>query len=251
MSEPQPTTQIWGLPPRPGRSDFPDTDPGFFVAEDLDKTPPTDEELANWNEFGLFVRLALRTPTEGPIAEPESVGSFRVVRILGTGGNGTVYLAQDHALPRVVAVKVPHGDLLRLPGTRERFMQEARLVAGLKHPNIVEIHQIGEEHGLPFLVFEYCEGGSLSEWLSQRGEALSPRSCAEIVRMLANAVQQAHSHGVLHRDLNPRNVLLVPDRSAGEPAAPREFPFVVKLSDFGLGMLLAASTTLPTPPVRS
>lgn len=242
MTEPEPTTEIWGIPERPTRLASDDTEPFPDPDDDLDGVPPSEDELAKWNEFGQFVKHALRAPsTNEETTIPDRIGAFRVLRVLGRGGNGTVYLAQDAALPRLVAVKVPHLDLLRVSATRARFLQEARLVAGLKHPHIVDIHQVGETHGKPFLVFEYCEGGSLAEWLTGRTEPLTPRTCAEIIKMLTIAVQHAHGQGILHRDLNPRNVLLVPDVTIGE-SAPREFPFVVKLSDFGLGMWLDANS---------
>lgn len=158
-----------------------------------------------------------------------------MIRVLGYGGSATVYLARDNNLPRVVAVKVPHANLLRQTQTRERFLQEARMVAGLRHPNIVEIHQIGEANGLPFLVFEYCDGGSLAEWLANRQHPVAVQTCAEISKTLAHAVQHAHTSGILHRDLNPRNVLLVADWARSDDIDAGEFPFVAKLSDFGVG----------------
>lgn len=241
MKDPEPTTEIWGLPERSAQLISDHTDPFISTDAELEDATPSEDELAQWNDFGQFVRQALRAPsTDEDTAIPDRIGAFRVIRVLGRGGNATVYLALDPALPRLVAVKVPHWDLLRAAGTRARFLQEARLVAGLKHPHIVEIHQVGETNGKPFLVFEFCEGGSLAEWLAGRTEPLHPRTCAEIIKMLVGAVQHAHGQGILHRDLNPRNVLLVPDATLGA-SAPREFPFVVKLSDFGLGMLLDAN----------
>ncbi len=206
---------------------------------DANESAPSDAELAHWDLFGHFVQSALRYQERS--LEPvvvDYIGPFQVIEVLAQGGNGTVYLARDPALPRTVAVKVPRADLLSVAGTRERFLQEAKLVAGLKHPQIVEIHQIGEWNGQPFLVFEYCDGGSLSNWLATRHQTLSPQACAEICKLLASAVQHAHSQGILHRDLNPRNVLLSAVPQNNWSALQDEFPFVIKLSDFGLGTWL-------------
>src|SRR4051812_4737763 len=97
-----------------------------------DEVPPSEEELVHWGQFGEFVQLALRTPSaKGTPSTPQQIGPFHIIRVLAQGGNGTVYLAQDQALPRTVAIKVPRADLLHVKGTRQRFLQEAKLVAGL------------------------------------------------------------------------------------------------------------------------
>lgn len=202
--------------------------------------PATAEaELAEWNLFGEYIKLALKTSRVLPSdVLPERIGSFSIVRVLGSGGNGTVYLGQDCRLTRTVAIKVPHCDRVRHSSTRDRFLQEAKLVASLQHPSIVEVYQIGETAGLPYLVFEYCAGGSLAEWLSQQVAPPSFRVCATLLFQLAAAVHYAHVRGVLHRDLNPKNVLLVPLSDAARTEDGQEFPFHAKLSDFGLGTWL-------------
>lgn len=146
MTKPDSTTAIWIVSKPVGQDGLADTE---HTAFDLAEAPaPTDEELARWSKLSEFVQSALRASSARDLAPiPERIGPFEVIRVLGRGGNGTVYLARDPALPRVVAVKVPHGDLLRVKGTRERFLKEAGLVAGLQHPHILEIHQIGEANG--------------------------------------------------------------------------------------------------------
>lgn len=241
MAESDLTAPVDGIPIGLTRISPTKPQPSTFDDPASDQAAPSDEELEAWSEFGRFVQLALRTATKSQaLTIPETIGPFRVLRILGQGGNATVYLAQDASLPRAVAIKVPHANLLRLPGTRERFLQEAQLIAGLQHPHIVEIHQIGQADELPYLVFEYCEGGSLADWLAQRNRPLTPRTCAEITKTLASAVHYAHCEGILHRDLNPRNVLLVPDPAKQHALTSHEFPFIPKLSDFGLGTWLDA-----------
>jgi len=244
MSDEESTTEIPAIPPQPPPSSAVSPQPRSpsNSIENSQEHPPSDSELAYWDRFGDLVRSALRFPerrTETPTLD--HIGPFQVIEVLAQGGNGTVYLAQDPVLPRMVAVKVPRTDLLAVSGTRERFLQEAKLVAGLKHPQIVEIHQIGEWKGQPFLVFEYCDGGSLAKWLDTKHQELSPKTCAVICKLLAGAVQHAHCQGILHRDLNPRNVLLSTMLQGGNSSLTSEFPFVIKLSDFGLGTWLNAN----------
>jgi hypothetical protein len=154
----------------------------------------------------------------GPL--PEQFGRYRVVRPLGRGGMGSVYLAHDPQLDRPVALKVPHFGPGDGPDIRERFFREARAAATLAHPNVCPVYDVGEVDGTPYLTMAYVEGQSLAEFRRAHGP-LPERQAAAIVRTLAVALQDAHTHGVIHRDLNPANVLL--DR--------REEPVVM---DFGL-----------------
>ncbi len=155
-------------------------------------------------------------------ALPEIPG-YEILGELGRGGMGVVYRARHLALNRIVALKTlaySHGagaEVLR------RFLAEAQAVAGLQHPNIIQIYEIGEHSGLPFFSLEFCGGGTLAE--KARGGLLPPQDAAGLVETLARAVQYAHEHGVIHRDLKPANVLLTED---GTP----------KLTDFGLAKRL-------------
>jgi serine/threonine protein kinase/class 3 adenylate cyclase/Flp pilus assembly protein TadD len=166
---------------------------------------------------------AMSTPAPGdfsfvapvsPLATPElsgTVGRYRILRKLGRGGMGTVYLAHDNDLDRPVALKVPQFEAGDQTMLRERFYREARAAANLQHPNICPVHDIGFIGEVPFLTMAYIEGQSLSEWMAGThpvGERV------RLVRKIALALHEAHRVGVVHRDLKPSNVLV---DSRGEP----------------------------------
>lgn len=202
-----------------------------------DSSLSMETRFARAEEFGLLLEQALRKPSGGML-DPKSIGPFPIVERLGEGGCGVVFLATDPHLRRNVAIKVPHGRMLIRSGEQNRFLQEARLVATVKHPQIVEIYQVGEDAAVPYLVFEYCAGGSLADWLSKRGAPVSPRASARIILSLARALHFAHQCAVVHRDVNPRNVLLVPRTEPNAAGEADQIPFEAKLSDFGLGTWL-------------
>jgi WD40 repeat protein len=162
---------------------------------------------------------------QGP---PWRVPGHELLGELGRGGMGVVYKARHVGLGRLVAVKMILAGGQAGEQDRQRFLGEARAAAGLRHPNIVAVHEVGEyEAGggacLPFFSLELVEGGTLAQRL--RGEPQPPRAAAELVEVLAQAVQHAHDNGVVHRDLKPANVLLTAD---GSP----------KVGDFGLAKRL-------------
>ncbi len=166
---------------------------------------------------------------------------FRIQRLLGKGGFGSVYLASDDVLQRDVAIKIPHpgvggGDELRV-----RFLRESRALARLNHPSIVRIMDSGESGSFTWQVAEYVAGPRLSEFRVEQGGTLTARQAAWTVQQLADAVQHAHDHGVLHRDIKPDNVLLetllekLPEPSEQTPDRVRRIP---RLTDFGLARLM-------------
>ncbi len=133
------------------------------------------------------------------------VGMFSVQRVLGEGAFGTVYLARDENLQRSVAVKIPRRDRIR-GRTAADFLKEARSAARVRHPNIVQVFEVGQRSEGPYIVSEYIDGISLSEWLKIR--TLLPRDAAALSRTISAAVQAAHDAGVVHRDLKPGNILM-------------------------------------------
>ena len=143
----------------------------------------------------------------GPVSLPEQFGRYRIIKELGKGGMGAVYLAHDLQLDRKVAVKIPHFTPEDGPRTRERFFREAKAAAHLDHPNVCPVYDVGEINGIHYLTMAYIEGKPLSD-LIQKGKPLPQRGVAALVRKLALAMEQAHAAGVIHRDLKPANIMI-------------------------------------------
>ncbi len=145
-------------------------------------------------------------PAAAAPSHPSQIGRFQIQRPLGMGSFGSVYLARDPDLDRDVALKVPRRERFSGDADIERFMNEARAAARLKHPGIVTVHDVGREGDLPFVVLEYVEGQDLANALAKR--SLTPVRAAQIMAQIADAVGYAHQQGLIHRDLKPANVLL-------------------------------------------
>ncbi len=141
----------------------------------------------------------------GPTQLPERFGRYQVVRKLGAGGMGTVYLAQDTQLQRPVALKVPHFDEDD-PKMLERFHREARAAATLHHPGVCPVFDVGQINGVHYMTMGYVEGTPLNDYV--RDERLDDRRVAGLVQRLALVMDEAHSQGVIHRDLKPSNVMI-------------------------------------------
>jgi serine/threonine protein kinase len=151
-------------------------------------------------------------------------GRFQVIRPLGRGGMGAVYLARDLVLQRVVALKVLHAELQECDAARERFRREARISARLDHPGVATLHLFGESGRLLYMVLRYVEGESLAERLRRVGRVDAGEARA-ILADLATTLAHAHAQGVVHRDLKPENILI--ERETGRPV----------LTDFGVSTL--------------
>jgi eukaryotic-like serine/threonine-protein kinase len=148
------------------------------------------------------------------------LGDYRLLKKLGAGGMGTVYLAEQVSLERRVALKVLSKDLASKPAFVQRFQREARLMARLDHPNILRCHDVGTVAGNHYLAMEYIDGGSLQNWLDKLGK-LPIADALHAMLACARALQHAHEQNMIHRDIKPDNLLLT---SKG----------VVKLADLGL-----------------
>jgi len=159
-------------------------------------------------------------------------GKVEILRDLGKGGMGKVYLGRDLRLGRKVAVKLIRGNLAARPGMRERFLKEARVTANLSHPNIVEIHDYGQHEGQPYFVLEHLVGEPLSE--RRTGRPAAPGPVLEVLVRVARALRCGHEHvpRIIHRDMKPENVFLCEDGR-------------VKVLDFGLSGLVAPGSTVP------
>jgi serine/threonine protein kinase len=155
-------------------------------------------------------------------------GQYQVVRELGRGGMGVVFLARDVALHRMVAIKVLRHEFVDSEDHRERFRREARLTAWLNHPGVVPVHTFGERGELVYIVMQYVHGESLAERLRD-GTRLEVDEAAQILFDLAETLEYAHREGMVHRDLKAENVLI--ERSTGR----------ARLTDFGVAKLRDSS----------
>ncbi|MEW6667040.1 MAG: HDOD domain-containing protein [Thermodesulfobacteriota bacterium] len=138
---------------------------------------------------------------------PDKIGRFRVVKELGKGSQGVVFLAVDPQLDRQVAIKTLLLRSSRSNGHRERILQEARTVSRLQHPNIIPVYEVGEHEQVPYLVFEYVDGVSLRDLIRQNGGLVVHRS-VQLIRQILEGISYAHEQGVIHRDISPSNILV-------------------------------------------
>lgn len=167
---------------------------------------------------------------------PDKIGRFQIRERLGAGGFGLVFLAQDPELDREVALKLPRLQTLIGTASRERFLRESRLAASLAHENIAAVYEAGSIGPLNYIATAYCSGGSILDLLNRNQGRLPPHTAALFVAQLAEAVQHAHSRGILHRDIKPANIMLDADDAelpslAGDP---KQLATRLRLVDFGL-----------------
>jgi serine/threonine-protein kinase len=195
------------------------------------------------------------TPAEPAAPLPREFGDFVLEAELGRGGMGVVYKAKQRSLDRTVAIKMVREAHLASDADRGRFRAEAEAAARLHHPNIVTVHEVGTTDGQAYLCMEFVDGCTLAQWVHSDGP-LPPRVAAELVAVIARAVQHAHEHGVLHRDLKPSNILLSAERGTRNaelksdsstfhpaPRSPRS-ALSPKVTDFGLAKRIDRTESL-------
>jgi hypothetical protein len=179
---------------------------------------------AEWPVTEPDVRAGL-APPQAP-DEIGRLGNYRILRVLGAGGMGVVFAAEDMQLQRPVAVKVLKGSLAATPVHRQRFLREARAAAAISHDHIITVHHVDEVNGVPFLVMPLLRGESLQARLA-RPERMPVAEVVRIGREIAEGLAAAHERGLIHRDIKPDNVWLearpltpqppLPQRGEGEP----------------------------------
>ncbi len=236
--------------------DVPRADSGD--AETAASQPMNDDELQSAKELLQLMERVRRGLSESsaagqsqisthdthsvtPPADPDNpttaftagrrIGRFEIIRQVGRGGFGYVFLARDPRLDRFVALKIPRPDSGMSTEMQERFIREGKTAAALSHPNIVQVYEAGSAGDVPYIASQYIEGMTLGKWRKKHPRRMDFRQAAKMVAMLAEAVQHAHLRGVLHRDLKPGNILLELNSDA---AIAGDLAAAAKISDFGL-----------------
>jgi serine/threonine-protein kinase len=177
---------------------------------------------------GVEQQPAVPSPQAAPAVDlsGRTLGDYRVLRRLGAGGMGQVYLAEQVSLKRRVALKILKVELAADSVALQRFKREAEAVARVTHPNIVQVYQIGDADGVHYMALEYVEGRNLRDYVARKGPP-GALLAVSIMRQVASALQRAGELGIVHRDIKPENILLT---RTGE----------VKVADFGLSLALVA-----------
>ena len=189
---------------------------GLTTENVLEEKNPVDSDPQS--TMHIVLPEEIRLPGNAPVA----LGKYEILEEIARGGMGIVYKARHVGLDNVVAVKVIRSGVLASPAAVERFQREARAAASLHHPNIVAIHDIGEQDGALYFSMDYVPGANLANL--SRLRPFAPRAAAEIAAAVGSAIHYAHQQGVLHRDLKPANVILTPEQQP-------------RVLDFGLARL--------------
>ena len=167
--------------------------------------------------------------TETESMEGRTISHYSILRKLGAGGMGEVYLAQDTTLGRKVAIKFLSQNSVGGEQARKRLVREAKAAAALDHPHICAVHEVGEEAGHSFIVMQYIEGETLASRIQLQSVDL--REALDIAVQIADALGEAHSHGIIHRDVKPQNVMLTASGQA-------------KVLDFGLARVVREASVI-------
>ncbi|MCX7700041.1 MAG: protein kinase [Gemmataceae bacterium] len=218
------TTHLHELPP--GAARVMNRLRHLLEESETSRISPPDPPAAASDHFD-FLR-----PPEDP-SEIGRLAQYRVLRLLGRGGMGFVFLAHDPHLDRPVALKVMRPEIASRPAARERFLREARLAAKIKSDHIVTIYQVSDDRGVPFLAMELLQGMTLETLLRSTNQPLEIPFIAAICRQIAAGLAAAHEQGLIHRDIKPANVW-IESGSTGR----------VKLLDFGLARADESSEAL-------
>jgi eukaryotic-like serine/threonine-protein kinase len=191
--------------------------------ENLLNAGAAEDSFIDSSKIGL---AALEKPPK--LAGGDRLGSFEIVKMLGAGGMGEVYLAKDLRLNRMVALKILPSDSAVDINANRRFLREAQAAAALEHPNICTTHEIGEQDGLSFIVMQYVEGETLAAKIT--AGSLKPSDALDIAMQVAAALSEAHARNIVHRDIKPANIIVAANNQ-------------VKVLDFGLAKRLVFDAT--------
>lgn len=211
-----------------GKSNQPPSTPGKDAPSSLTEVFHPKEELDTASEDSFDRTVLTKSPNAKSMGR---LGKYDVIELIGQGGMGVVLKGFDESLERHVAIKMLSRQLATSPTARRRFTREGRAVAAVNHPNVITIHAVEEQDGLPFLVMELVEGGSLHERIKKD----APLPLEVVLRFgsqIANGLAAAHTQGVIHRDIKPGNVML-------EQQVAR-----VKITDFGLARITMDNSDL-------
>ncbi len=203
------------------------------LRREVDSLITFDEQGLSLIDAPAFEAAAGLLVNDGPeLQEGERIGHYQIINLLGAGGMGEVYLAQDTELRRKIAIKLLPAEFTKDKERLRRFQQEARSASALNHPNIITIHQISQVEGRHFMATEFIDGETLRQRLRRSGLELG--ETVDIAIQVASALSAAHQAGIVHRDIKPENIMLRPDG-------------YVKVLDFGLAKLTEQEEQGRTP----
>jgi eukaryotic-like serine/threonine-protein kinase len=189
--------------------------------------------------LSIAIASMLKHNTYTATGDLHRIGRFEIMRELGRGSHGIVFLARDPALNREIALKVPRPEAILTPQLRSRFLREGKAAARLNHPNILPVHEAGEAGAICYLVQSYCSGPTLAAWLAGEKNSVPCNVAALIVAELADGAEHAHKQGILHRDIKPANVMMeILEGRHPEKTDGARFNFTPRLTDFGLAKAL-------------